>query len=353
MSHSALIGTLVSKDARLYFSNQFFALITVLGLVAYVAIFYLLPSTVDETLEMALFAPDVPADFVEEMSEDGLEIRLVDSEAALRQAVESGDFPVGLALPENLAGRTSRGELPEMRVYLTPDVPAEFQDIYTLMGREFAFMLTGSPLYLEATEEVLGVDMAGQQIPPRSRMLPMLAVFVLMLETLGLASLITMEIESGTMRALLITPVSVLDLFLSKGLFGVGLAFSQIVLLMLLTGGLRNEPLLMLVTLLLGAILVTGIGFLVASMAGDMMSVLAWGMLAIVVLAIPALVLFLPGITSGWIQLIPSYYLVDTVHLVINFGAGWADVWTNLVILGLFGLLFGALGIVMLRRRMV
>ncbi len=348
-----MIGTLVSKDARLYFSNQFFAFITILGLVAYVAIFYLLPSTVDETLELALFAPDVPADFIDEMSEDGLEIRLLDSEAELRQAVENGDFPVGLVLPENLARRTSQGELPEMRVYLTPEVPAEFQDIYTLLGREFAFMLTGSPLYLEATEEVLGVDMAGQQIPPRSRMLPMLAVFVLMLETLGLASLITMEIESGTMRALLITPASVSDLFLSKGLFGVGLAFSQIVLLMLLTGGLRNEPILMLVTLLLGAILVTGIGFLVASMAGDMMSVLAWGMLAIVILAIPALVLFLPGVTNRWIQLIPSYYLVDTVHRVINFGAGWAEVWTNLVILGLFGLLFGTLGIVMLRRRMV
>lgn len=352
MSHSALIGTLVSKDARLYFSNQFFAFITVLGLVAYIGMFYLLPSTVDETLELALYAPDVPTDFVEEMNEDGLEIRLLDSEAALQLAVENGDFPVGLVLPENLASRTNRGELPEMRVYLTPDVPEEFQDIYTLMGREFAFMLTGSPLYLEATEEVLGVDMAGQQIPPRSRMLPMLAVFVLMMETLGLASLITMEIESGTLRALLITPATVSDLFLSKGLFGVGLAFSQIALLMLLTGGFRSEPVLMLVTLLLGAILVTGVGFLIASVAGDMMSVLGWGMLAIIILAIPALVLFLPGITSNWIQLIPSYYLVDTVHQVINFGAGWADVWTNLVILGLFGLLFGVLGIVMLRRRM-
>lgn len=352
MNHSTLIGTLVTKDARLYFSNQFFALITVLGLVAYIGVFYLLPSTVDETLELALYAPDVPAGLVEELDEDGLEIRLLDSEAALRQAVEDGDVPVGLVMPENLASRTSRGELPEMRVYLTPDVPAEFKDIYTLMGREFAYMLTGSPLYLEATEEVLGVDMAGQQIPPRSRMLPMLAMVVLMMETLGLASLITMEIESGTMRALLITPVSVPDLFLSKGLFGVGLAFVQIALLMLLTGGLRHEPLLMVVTLLLGAVLVTGIGFLVASVAKDMMSVLGWGMLAIIILVIPALLLFLPGITSRWIELIPSYYLVDTVHQVINFGAGWADVWSNLIILGLFGLLFGALGIIMLRRRM-
>lgn len=352
MTRAGILSTLITKDLRLFLSNRFFAFITILGLAAYIAIFYAMPATVDETLELALFAPDLPSNFLEEVEGEGLDIRLIDSEEALRQAVLEGSYPVGLALPENLARRVSRGELPKMRVYLTPDVPAEYRDIYTLMGREFAFILTGNPLYLDATEEVLGVDMAGQQIPMRSRLLPMLAVIVLMLETLGLASLIGMEVETDTIRALLITPASVSDLFLSKGIFGVGLAFSQVALLMWATGGLSNEPLLMLVTLLFGAVLVTGIGFLIASVAADMMSILAWGMLAILTLAIPAIVLLLPGVSSDWLRIIPSYYLVDAVHRVVNFGAGWTDIWPNLVVLGLFGVVIGALGVFALKRRM-
>ena len=176
-------------------------------------------------------------------------------------------------------------------------------------------------------------------------------VYILMMETLGLASLISTEVEAGTIRALLVTPLGITDLFLSKSITGVGLAFSQVTLLMLVTGGLREEPVLILLALLLGSVLVTGIGFLVASISRDMLSVLGWGVLALLVLAIPSLAISTPGLASDWIAIIPSYYLVNTVHQVLNFGASWGDVWPNLVATLLFALLFVTLGIVALRRK--
>jgi ABC-2 type transport system permease protein len=346
-----LIGTLVAKDLSLFFRNRFFAFITVLGLVFYIAMYFLLPSQVDETLELALYAPDIPVDLLDEMEEDGLEFIDMDSEEALKEAVMTGDIGVGVALPENLIQRINAGELPEMRVYFTPDVPAEFREIYVIMAQELAFMISGAPLYLEAEEEILGVDMAGRQIPPRDRMLPMLAVFILMMETMGLASLISTEVEAGTIRALLITPVGIPDLFLAKSITGVTLAFTQATLLMLITGGLSQEPVLVLLTLLLGSMLVTGIGFLVASVSRDMMSVLGWGILALLIMIIPSMVIFLPGIATNWIEIIPTYYLVDTVYRVLNFGAGWGDVWQNLAAALLFAALFVGLGIAALRRK--
>lgn len=345
------IGTLVSKDLNLYFRNRFFAFITVLALVMYIAMYFFLPDTVDETLELAVYAPDIPRDVLEDMEEDGLELLDMRSEEALITAVGEGDYEVGVVMPENLRREIARGDLPEMRVYFTPDVPAEFRDIYIIMARELAFLVAGEPLYLDVTEEVIGMDMAGQQIPPRDRMLPMLTVFVLLMETLGLASLISSEVEAGTIRALLVTPMSVTDLFLGKGLTGVFLAFVQAILLMAITGGLRTEPLLMIVTLLLGSIMVTGFGFLLASAARDMMSVLGWGILLVLILAIPAMVVFLPGITTDWIMLLPTHYLVDTLYRVLNFGASWADVWQNLVAIALFAAAAVALGVVALRRR--
>lgn len=58
-----MIGALLRKDLVLFFSNRFFALVTVLALVFYAVIYYAMPGTVDETLEMAIYAPNLPPGF--------------------------------------------------------------------------------------------------------------------------------------------------------------------------------------------------------------------------------------------------------------------------------------------------
>ena len=113
-----------------------------------------------------------------------------------------------------------------------------------------------------------------------------------------------------------------------------------------------RQPLLILLTpLLIGSVMVTGLAFLIASVARDFMSVVGWGILAIVLLAIPGLSVLLPGLVSGWIRLLPSHYLVDTVHRVVNFGAGWAEVGSSLALLAASAAVFVGLGMVTLRRR--
>ncbi len=86
-------------------------------------------------------------------------------------------------------------------------------------------------------------------------------------------------------------------------------------------------------TLLLGSLFVTGLAFLIASVARDMMGVMAWGMLLLIVLAIPAFTILFPATASSWVEAIPTFYLVDTLHRAINFDATWAEVARNLVIL--------------------
>lgn len=345
-----IITTLVAKDLSLFFKNRFFALITVLGLVFYIVTYFLIPQTVDETLDLALYAPALPAVLVE-LESEGLELHRMASEEALKAAVAGGDYQVGVVLPDDLSDRIVAGEKIQVHLYFSTELPDEFQQLYVIFLQELAFMIAGQPLNIETTEEVLGPDLAGMQIPPRDRLLPLLAIFVLMMETLGLASLISMEIEAGTLQALLVTPMNVQHLFLGKGLTGTFLAFGQAVLLMAVTGGLSRQPGLILLALLLGSILVTGIGFLLASVARDMMSVMSWGVVALLALAVPAVTILLPGTASGWVRVLPSYYLIATVHQVLNFNAGWAQVWPNLLGLAGFSASFVALGILVLRRK--
>lgn len=346
-----MLSALLSKDFKLYFSNRFFALVTVLALVAFGALYFLLPNTVDETLALGLYMADMPPALAEQLDNDEISFYRAASPAALRQAVLDGDVPAGYAFPDDLLAQLRSGGRPAVELYLSPELPPEFGEIYQAVLDELAFMISGQSLAIETTEIVLGRDMAGAQIPLRQKMLPLLAVFVLMVECLGLASLIAAEVEGGTLAALLVTPLTMPGLFTAKGIFGTLFAFSQAAVLMLITGGLAQQPLLMLTALLLGAALVTGVAFLIASVGKDLMSVMGWGILALLLLALPTFTVLIPGLASDWIKLIPSYFLVDTVYQVLNFDATWADVVRNLLLLAAWAAALLALGVVVLRRK--
>ena len=345
-----IIGALVAKDLSLFFRNRFFALITVLGLVAYLVIYFIMPKAVNENLEIGLYAPVMLPAF-EQMQGEGLEIERVESEELLKEGVTEGQYVAGIVLPADIMETFMSGQKPKISVYFASDVPEETKDAVEVMIRELAYQQTGQALAIEVSEEILGTDMAGMQIPPRDRMRPLFAILLIMTETFGLANLISEEVERRTINALLVTPVSVKDLFTAKGITGVSLAFVQAALFMAIIGGMSRQPLIILVVLLLGAVLVTGVSFIIAALSKGFMSVLAWGMIILIILFIPAFGIMFPGAVTGWVKAIPSYYLVDTVHRVSNFGAGWGDAWYNLLVLLGFDLALAWIGIMALGRR--
>jgi ABC-2 type transport system permease protein len=346
-----IIKALVSKDFSLFFRNRFFAIVTVIGIIFYLSVyFWMMPKSVDESLEIGLYAP-VSVSIFSEMESEGLEVKIVNSEEALKEAVIDGKYVAGISLPSDTMEKLLSGQKPGISVYFASDVPDETKDAVVALIQEAAYQLVGQPMTVEITEEILGPDMMGMQIPPRDRIRPLLAVMLLIFETYGLANLIAEEVERHTIEALLVTPVTVSGFFISKGITGVSLAFIQAALFMAIVGGMNHEPLIIITTLLLGAIMVTGIGFIIASLSRDFMSVLAWGMVALIPLFIPSFGVMFPGAVTGWIKFIPSYYLVDTVHRTTDFGAGWSDVWLNLLILIGCDLILGWIGIMSLGRR--
>ncbi|HRQ37903.1 MAG TPA: ABC transporter permease [Chloroflexota bacterium] len=346
-----LVSAIVVKDLSLYFRNRFFAFVTILGLVFYAIIYYALPATVDETVTIGVYAPAIPPAFLATLAEEGVVLQTAVTEDALLQAMEDGDYNIGVVVSDNLLTRLAAQEQDDIILYFTPDFPQELHEAYAVIFQELAYNMVGQPLTLNVRQEILGTDMVGSQIALRDQLIPMLVVVILLIETLGLAALVSSEIEGQTIQALLVTPLTIPGLFTGKGIMGVGLAFTQVTLLMLVTRSLGSGPLLLLFTLLLGSMLVTGLGFLIASVARDLMGVMSWGMLAIVIFTIPAFTAVVPGLVSDWVKIIPSYYIVDTLYQVMNFGVGWADVASNLVALLAFALLFFGLGILALWRK--
>jgi ABC-2 type transport system permease protein len=345
------IRALVGKDFILFFRNRFFALVSLLGLAVYVMLYFIMPSSVDETMNIGLYAPGW-SPISDDIQQQGLEVHVAESQENLEDGVMAHDYVAGIALPADLLEKLALGEKPRIDLYFASDTAEESREAVSSLIREMIYAQTGQPLTVDFSTEVLpGPDMVGKQIPPRDRMRPLLAVLLIVFETYGLATLITEEVEHRTIQALLVTPVSVKDLFAAKGITGITLAFGQGALFTALVGGLNDQPVIIIVALLLAALLVTGIGFLIASLAKDMMSVLAWGVLALVVLVIPGMGIMFPGVITVWAKVIPSYYVVDTVDRVANYGSGWPDIWQNLVILLAFSVALLLVGMVALRRR--
>lgn len=348
--NARVIRALLKKDLSLFISNRFYLLITVLGLVSYIGIYFVMPATLDERFRLGMYAPVLPPAFAQ-LGSQGADATFFDNEQALKEAVLRGDFEVAIALPADIMDVWASGGKPSISVYYASTAPSEVRDAVVTLVKELSYMQTGQALQFDVTEEVLGPDMLGAQMALRDRMRPMLAVLILLTEVMTLAGLIAVEIEQGTARALLVTPMRSSDLFAAKGILGAGMAIVQAVLFMLLVGGFGRQPLIMLITLLLAGIFVVGAGFLLASLARDVNAVTGWGVLVLTLLAIPSFGAAVPGLISDWAKVIPSYYLTDTVNRVANYGAGWRDVGGNLAMMTGITAVVIAGGLIALRRR--
>jgi ABC-2 type transport system permease protein len=359
MQRLALIGAIFSKDARLLSRDRFSLLLTGLGLVFYVLIFWLMPSTVDETVTVGLYQRDLGGSLAPFIAEEQSGLRIVnfaspdDLEAAVRGDGEV-DVDFGLAFPPTFLADVRAGRAVEVRILVDAQVPPEIRETGAIMVRELAYALAGERLpvsALPAEETVLGDDRAGNQAPLRDRMLPLLVFVMLLIESFALGALIANEIQSRTVAAITITRATTGDFLLAKTLFGTALAFSQGFLLLTLIGGLGNGPMLLIVTLLLGALLATAVAFVAGSSGKEFMTVIFINVLLMIPLMIPMLDTMFPGAAAPWVQALPSYGLVQTIVGVTAYGDGWRESLPNLGRLLAWCAVLYVVGLVILKRR--
>jgi len=345
------VKALLKKDWRLFLSNRFYLLITLVGLVFYIAAYFLLPSQGDDTLQLGIYGQEIPAAFEPQNLEEGIEITFYDDLETLKQAVRDEEVVLALALPPDILETWEAGGIPQIELYSATAATPEIREAIVKLVEELSFAQTGRALEYNTEVEILGQDMLGGQIPLRDRLVPLLASIILLVEILSLASLISTEIEQKTIRALLITPLRIPDLFMAKGIMGVSLALVQAILFMLIAGGFDQAPLVVLATLILGSLMVVGAAFLLSSLTRDVNAVTGWGLVVLIILAIPGFGAAIPGLLADWARVIPSYYLTETLNQAANYGMSWPDVYPNLIILAAISAVLLAGGMAALKRR--
>jgi ABC-2 type transport system permease protein len=357
-----IVRAILAKDLREFTRDRFYVLVSILGLVFYVAVFWVLPGTVDETVGLGVHLEGGGSPLtglglaVASEQVEGLEIIAFDSGEALTAAVETRDQGVvaGLDFPAGFLQDVAAGTPVSVRVLLPGDAPEELRPALAGLVRELSYAVAGEapPVTPPALQDVVvGQDRAGQQVPLRERMRPLLLFFVLLVEMFALAALVAAEIHERTITAVLVTPARVSDVLLAKATLGTLMAFSQGLLLLLVTGSAARGFLLLATALLLGAILVTGVGLIAGSSGRDFVGIVFWSVLFMIPLAIPAFSTLFPGAAAAWVQALPTYGLVQVLLGVTAYGEGWAASLPDLATLLAWCIVVFGVGVAVLGRR--
>jgi ABC-2 type transport system permease protein len=351
------IGAIMRKDLREFSRNRFFVFMTLLVLITYVVVFWFLPDSVDETIRIGVSHTVLGTDVggVTESGTAGFALEIYPSEEELRTSVEEGrdDIVAGIAFPPDFLETAAAGEAPTVLLLVPAGLPAEIQILLEGAVNEIAFVIAGVPPPVDPITEavILGTDRAGNQVSLQQQMRPLILIMVLMVETFALSSLVAIEVQQRTVVAVLATPVRIVDFLAAKGIFGVGLAFSEVVLLGLLIGAFAVNAPAVLVILLLGAVLVTGFGMIAGSYGRDFMGTLLVSMLFMIPLMIPAFGALFPGSPPTWVKALPTYGLVEAIIRVTVDGDGWNEIAPSLLLLVAWGAAAFVAGAYILRRR--
>jgi ABC-2 type transport system permease protein len=342
-ARSGAVSAIVAKDLRLFARDRFYVLISVMSLVFFAGLFWALPDTTETTAQVGVHLPGAEAllergiaaggQAFGQASEQGLEITSYRSADRLEEAIADGTEMAGLSFPEGFLQDAAAGQPTTVRVLLAGEAPEGLRPTLSGAVREIAFAIAGDqpPVTLPALEEmVLGADRSGAPLSIRDQLRPLLIFIVLLMEMFALASLVAVELSQRTITAVLVTPARVSDLLAAKTVLGAGLAFGQALLIALVTGTLAHAPGIILLTLLLGAVLATGFGLIAGASGGDFVAIVFISVLFFVPLAIPAFAVLFPGSPALWIQLLPSYGLVEVLVRTAGYGEGWSEAWPYL-----------------------
>ncbi len=355
-SRIGIIAAVIRKDARLMFREFIFVFMTILSIVFFVAMFWLLPKNVDETISLGVNGTGVEAALsaLAGGQGEGLGISWYESSDELKTAVSDKDVEIGLSFPDGFIQSIRSGNQVTVTIFARPNLPPEITEAMSSFVREASYALAGFSLPVSEPDEelvILGIDRAGEQLSIRDRLKPLYAFVLLIMEAIALGALIASEIQQRTVTAILATPARLSDVLAAKGVIGTLLAFSEAALVLLLIRGFGPAPGIVLVALFLGAIMVTGVAMIAGSAGKDLVGTMLLGMIFLIPLTIPAFAVLIPGTAASWVRALPSYGLVQAVVGTSFYGYGWGEAARYLLTLAAWCVVFAAAGILVLRRR--
>lgn len=283
---------------------------------------------------------------------DYLETRIYTDADQLRHDTGRGTVMMGLIVPTGFDATVRDGSETDLTIYFWGEAQITDQTLLvtSLARNVVAIGERDIPVTIEAVP--LGT---GELVSWSERLLPLLILMAIVLGgTLIPASSLVDEKQRRTLRALTITPTSILDVMASKVLLGVLVSLMMGIILLVMNQAFGTEPLLLIVVLALGAFAAATFGILLGTLTKDMNSLFTIIKSLALVLYAPAIIDLIPQLPEWLAQVFPTYYLIAPIQRIALDGAGFVDIAGQIaVLLGLIALLIVTLLLVVRRQERV
>lgn len=338
-----IVRVIIFRDLREFSRDRLWMVLTPLSLVVVVGVFMVLPDGFGRSISIGIY-PARLAGYLDLPTAAGMEgvrfsVTGYDTISQLEEAVTGDDasLDTGMAFPEDFPSRTGTGDEGRVLLFLSASVPPYLEGALGSGVREIGYaaqaLLEGAdpmdrlPVRLPRLGSLLLPGQGGYSgVSLRQRIRPLLTVLILLIESLALAGLVSMEIEGRTAAAILVTPAGSGDVLAAKCFLGVLLAAVQAAVFLLATGAFQADWLLLASLILLGSVLASSVGMLTGAGGRDFIGTVFFGLLFLIPLMIPALYTLIPGRPPLPVRLLPSYGLVESFRGVFECGLGWGEV---------------------------
>ena len=249
----------------------------------------------------------------------------------LRRDMERGAVDVGVVVPEGFTESAEQGEAARITSYVWGESLAKDRAVINaaLVGLFRDLSGRQAPVAIESVS--LGEETT---LPWSDRLLPFIVLIGVFFGGIVLpASSLIEEKDKRTLAATVLTPATVGDVFLSKGIVGIVLSLIMGILVLLINQAFGLHPGLLVLVMALGGIMAVSLGLILGAFVRDISTLFSIWKLGGILLFGPAIVYMFPAIPQWVGKIFPTYYLTQPVVSISQQGAGWADVSTNVFIL--------------------
>jgi len=242
----------------------------------------------------------------------------------LETAVADGKVDIGIILPTGFDSRLADGEMVEIQAFVWGESLARNRAVLTAVIADETRSLAGREIPVEIVTTALG---DAEEIPWGDRLLPLVVIMaVIMGGTMVPATSLVDEKMKRTLRALTVTPTTLWDIFLAKGLMGALLGTFTGVLILLINQAFGAQPLMLVGVLALGSLLAASLGVVFGAVVKDITTLFALMKGIGILLYAPAFVYMFPQIPQWIGRIFPTYYILNPVVEISQQGAGWAEI---------------------------
>lgn len=335
--NSARLLSMARKDVTLTLRESFFMFMIIMPVIMVLVLNMALGSMGTTAPTIAVYGDSEIVSLLEE--EPSVKVFTLPSEQEVRDKVLQGEYDAGLIITGSgrptlvISGKSLLNERITIAATLVNAYrkSAGMQDVVTV------------------NTNVIGTEEYSLQ----ARIIPFMMIMATVIGGLIISASLIEEREKKTLNAVLVTPITPLEVILAKSLFGLFLGLILGVIMLVLSNAFTGGIHLILFFLVLGTLFTVGLGLIAGVVMKDITDLVARMKLFNLVLLLPALVLFFPQVPQWIGKFFPTYYFIHPILTITQDGATWADVWWEAAVLIVVDILVLLLASRVLRVRML